>query len=88
MWAFRSFPETIEYVPSGKDRPVYQVEVFGYLELNKNIFGLHGNLNAYQLIAFREKAFWIAGQDDIGEIKFLKINEFEKKFKGYTLKEP
>ena len=83
MFAFKKFPATIEQSPPGDDTPTYQVEVFGYLNLD----GQLESHRAVTMVCFRQSMFWIAGHDDIGEIKFLPILEFEKKFKKFKLKE-
>ena len=79
MWAFRQFPDTIQYTPSGEDRPTYQVEVFGFLNL---IGGVCLNVT---LVAFRERGYWVAGQDEISNVQFLPQDEFIKKFKKFRL---
>lgn len=81
MWAFRTFPGKIEYTPDGEDRPTYQVEVFGYLNLTGGIY------TDVSLVAFRENSFWLAGHNEIGGIQFLPVDEFEKRFTKFSLVE-
>ena len=73
MWAFDSFPAKMEYEPEGNDRPVYQVEVLGYLRMEGGV----------DLVVHRMNSYWVA--PEIGEVCLLPTVEFEEKFKKYTL---
>lgn len=83
MFAFKTFPAKIEYNPPGEDRPTYQVEVLGYLDLGTCTL----SQGAITLVCFRQSEHWLAGQDDFGGINFLLTDEFEEKFKDFKLKE-
>ena len=78
FWAIRNYPDKIEYTPSGNDRPTYQVEIFGKLKL-------FGSTTDVVLVCFREIILWL--QEDIGEVKFLPIEEFVKKYEKFVLTE-
>lgn len=88
MWAFRQFPDKIEYTPNGEERPTYQVEVLGYLKSQGNIA-----IDNVILIVFRENTSWVKecceirenGCEDINTVQLLPINEFEERFRHYRL---
>ena len=84
MWAFKTFPEILEDpLPLDSDS-TYQVEVFGYLDLNKEIISFFGGYYPMvELMAFRTIKFSL--QKYIGNIEFLPIDEFQNRFKNYTL---
>jgi hypothetical protein len=79
MWAFRQFPDYLYYQQDRPDAPFYEVEVLGY----------YGNSNpvnsSVELVGFREICRWI--HVEIGDIHFLPVAEFEKKFSRFGLKE-
>lgn len=77
MWAFRQFPDKIEYTPPGEERPTYQAEVFGYL------YPEGGLETGPHLVCFRRITLWV--HKDVGEIRFLPAKEFEEEFKDYLL---
>ena len=80
MWAIRQFPDKIEYTPEGEDRPTYQVEMFGYLQIESSPSG-----GSITLMVFREKVFWV--QKEIRPIEFLPVEEFEKRYSKFKLVE-
>lgn len=73
MWAFNEFPAKLERKALYPDGPSYEVEVFGYL--NKI------------LVIYRVISYWIKNHDDIDNIEFLPIHEFEERFKEFKLVE-
>lgn len=72
IWAPENFPAKMEYTPSGEDRPTYQVEVLGYLQIAGGL----------KIASFRTHTFG-ALRVDVSGVEFLPTNEFEEHFKKY-----
>jgi len=73
MWAFNQFPAKISFSEDRPDAPIYEVEVFGILNLPPTV----------SMVIFREISLWTF--TITGEITMLPVDEFEKKFERFNL---
>ena len=73
MFDFKNFPAILRFQDKYEDAPLYEVEVFGYLDLPR------------KLVVFRRNCYWV--QTEIGDIDFLPLDEFENQMNKFSLVE-
>jgi hypothetical protein len=86
MWAFRKFPAYLFYTPDHQDATTTEVEVFGFTYLNVNpVPRTSVPSQVVVLVAFREINIQI--YETTRDIEFLPVEEFEKRYSKFKLRE-